>query len=449
MPKTPWAPKDQATLTAKNRRQILIGGTLATSALAITDPAHSAQPAPSSGEQATVGLFTAISATDIPDNVNLITTSGWSAAGVGMARYVADHAVDGDYVRRYPATAAISKNGRGFRLAEPELSALMIGASPQLEDNGPSIQRAIEACSNRGGGQVSIPSGTYRFTTTLQMRSGVDLVGAGKAGSILRYDGAGVAIDAVGTASERRIFHLRDLSLVGSRTNIATTGVQLAWNQRSLPMMERVGIAGFGRYGIEFVGNNWLITFRDVEIHDCGRAVPGGCGIFRRADGKGFEALADIKFFGLVVEACGHPQSQGGAVTFPCTPPFTTQGLWFHGCCIEGNFGGAEMAFERVDFLSIDQSYFEIASEPKNRKDGIHIDGGIANISYCRFTTDNANKQSSAIQARKNGQIGLVGNGWDQDFGYADVNLMTGAQLNDYPPIKVPREDMRVVIDPI
>jgi hypothetical protein len=431
-----------------SRRDLLIGGTLTTAAFATASAGQGAALAPEPSGQMMVGLFTSIGDIELPNGVTLISTSGWSAPGIGMARYVTDPVVDVAYVRRHPTTAALSRNNRGFRLVEPMLSAHMTGARPGLADNGPALQHAIDEVSAIGGGQLTIPAGTYGFTTTLKMRSGVDLVGAGKSGTILRYDGAGVALDAVGTANARRIFHLRDLSLTGAKVGVASTGIQIAWNQRALPMMERVGISGFGRYGIEFAGNNWLLTFRDVEIHDCGRAVPGGCGIFRRPGGKDFDALADIKFFGLVVEACGHPQSQGGAVTFPCTAPFMTQGLWFHGCCIEGNFGGAEMAFERIDFLSIDQSYFEIASEKGIRKNGILIDECVASITSSRFATDELNKGSSAIQAQKNARITLVANKWDEDFGNADISIATGAQITREPNSDIRNPNIRVVVEP-
>jgi hypothetical protein len=413
-----------------SRRDLLIGGTLTTAAFATASAGQGAALAPEPSGQMMVGLFTSIGDIELPNGVTLISTSGWSAPGIGMARYVTDPVVDVAYVRRHPTTAALSRNKRGFRLVEPMLSAHMTGARPGLADNGPALQHAIDEVSAIGGGQLTIPAGTYGFTTTLKMRSGVDLVGAGKSGTILRYDGAGVALDAVGTANARRIFHLRDLSLTGAKVGVASTGIQIAWNQRALPMMERVGISGFGRYGIEFAGNNWLLTFRDVEIHDCGRAVPGGCGIFRRPGGKDFDALADIKFFGLVVEACGHPQSQGGAVTFRCAPPFTTQGLWFHGCCIEGNFGEAEMDFQSIDLLSIDQSYFEVAVKSGQSRIGIILARCQASITNCRFSSDPGNSNGEMIAVNESSAAYLTGNSWDSDFGRTDVSTTDSSSIN-------------------
>jgi hypothetical protein len=71
-----------------------------------------------------VGLFTALGATTIPADINLIQTSGYNTIGVGAARYVATTATG---LTPSPITAETA-NGRWFTLCEDEVSPEMFGA---------------------------------------------------------------------------------------------------------------------------------------------------------------------------------------------------------------------------------------------------------------------------------------------------------------------------------
>jgi hypothetical protein len=71
-----------------------------------------------------VGLFTALGATTVPANVNLISTSGYNATGVGAATYVATTATG----LTASLTTAQTANGRWFTLCEDEISPEMFGA---------------------------------------------------------------------------------------------------------------------------------------------------------------------------------------------------------------------------------------------------------------------------------------------------------------------------------
>jgi hypothetical protein len=188
-------------------------------------------------------------------------------------------------------------------------------------------------------------------------------------------------------------------------------------------LLERVRISGFGHYALNFAGSNWIVTFRDLEIHDCAKTVPGSSAIWRDPDPKTVEGLADIKFFGLVIESCGNAKSKAGAIHFTATAPGSTQGLWLYGATIENNAGSFECAFQNVDHLSIDQSYFEITFQPGQPRSAIDMAGGRLNLTGCRMASDPANKAANIIRARNGAVVLAAGNTWDSDFGGADVNF--------------------------
>ncbi|MBR4899645.1 MAG: chitobiase/beta-hexosaminidase C-terminal domain-containing protein [Victivallales bacterium] len=51
------------------------------------------------------------------------------------------------------------------------------GASPDLEDNGPAFQLALDAAAELGGATVYAPAGLYRFKTNITVPTGVELRG--------------------------------------------------------------------------------------------------------------------------------------------------------------------------------------------------------------------------------------------------------------------------------
>ena len=70
-------------------------------------------------------------------------------------------------------------------------------------DNRIAFQDAIAAAASAGGGAVWVPSGTYRFTSanaynsTIDLRPGVVLRGAGREATHLVFDFAGAEVDAI------------------------------------------------------------------------------------------------------------------------------------------------------------------------------------------------------------------------------------------------------------
>jgi hypothetical protein len=368
-----------------------------------------------------IDLFNSIANTDIPDDTRLIRTNGWSELGVGGARYIYDSTIDAEYVAKRPATSTLSKNGRGFKIAEDIISAEMVGASTRNLDNSAALQHGIDEIAMRGGGQLKIPGGIFPFATGLIMRTGVDISGSGKASSYLHFTGDGTAIDAYGTAEQRKVFQIRDLCLLGTRASKNAIAIKLAWNQRSLPLLERVMISDFGHHAILFAGSNWLITFRDIEIHNCAKHAIGSAAIARLQDVDQVATLVDIKFSGLVIESCGSPQSMAGALHFPATPANPTQGLWIGSATIEGNFGRYECAIENADFVSISDSYFEIGNLNGRSRNGIAVSDAHLILNRCRMASDPGNTKGSAVSARGKSVVNVSGNIWDTDFQSADI----------------------------
>ena len=64
------------------------------------------------------------------------------------------------------------------RLSESTLDITRYGARPEATaaQNQRAIQRAIDVCSQKGGGRVVVPSGKRFLTGALTLKSGVNLV---------------------------------------------------------------------------------------------------------------------------------------------------------------------------------------------------------------------------------------------------------------------------------
>jgi hypothetical protein len=72
------------------------------------------------------GLFVNASSLIVPVGSDMVSTTGYSALGVGSADYIYDAAVDAAYVVANPLSSFISANSRGFRLDHEQ------GAIPQM-----------------------------------------------------------------------------------------------------------------------------------------------------------------------------------------------------------------------------------------------------------------------------------------------------------------------------
>ena len=326
------------------------------------------------------------------------------------------------------------------------VSVLDFGAAGDgVTDDTAAIQAAENHCAGTSKA-LTWPAGVYKTTATINKLHGVDWYGAGKNLTVIQYAGDTLAVDARGTSVSRRIFSIKNMTIRGASYVSNAVGIKIAWNMRSLPLLEDVGINNFGHYGIHFTGDNWLVYFNNVEIHDCGRTVTNSCGIYREPAFVDINALADIKFFDCVIEACGSASSTAGGVNFQCASPYATQGLWFHGCDIEGNFGTLENYFTNVDHLSISECYVECAyfGTPKT---AFEFNGCNVAFTSNRVSSDAGNIGGRALYCAANTNLHLSGGAFDSDFGSADIELANNSFLsggNDFQYSVVP---LRLVKD--
>ena len=60
-----------------------------------------------------------------------------------------------------------------------------------------AIQSAINAVSAAGGGTIYLPAGTFRVTTTINVASNINLVGAGIGTTVIKMDSASTAAEVI------------------------------------------------------------------------------------------------------------------------------------------------------------------------------------------------------------------------------------------------------------
>lgn len=399
---------------------------------------------------------------------------------------------EGVYIKADDTAANI---GALVRLYQGAASVKWFGAKGDgTTDDSAAIQAAEDFFDGQGR-KLLFPAGIYAHASTLTKRNAVDWQGDGKNVSSLKYTGDVLAIDAKGTSTDRRIFCIRDMSITSDSYLNNADAVELDWNMRSLPIMERVGINTFGGYAIKFMDQNWLVYFQGIEIHDCARGVAGASALWRNPDSAG---IADIKFFDSVIEACGTPGTTAGAVLWVANSPYSTQGLWFIGCDIEGNFGGSDAYFEGVDLLGLTDTYMEISIPAQwatatnyivgqqviNDDDAngayntytclvAHTAGTFAsdlssaywddtgaaarnairavrcNISLKggRLSSDAHNSSGRAVLASQDVNISVEGTGFDSDFGGADIDLHSNSWLHGGNAFQYSLSPLRVVKD--
>lgn len=135
------SPVSRLSSTPPSRRDLLSQGSVALLLLGM--PSSACAQA-----ETIVDRFADIAARNVPDSVRVIRTRGWHMFGVGGARYVFDPRVDRSWVARYPRSATISANGRGFRLEDISGDVRQYGA---LGDGSTNDADAINEALSRGG----------------------------------------------------------------------------------------------------------------------------------------------------------------------------------------------------------------------------------------------------------------------------------------------------------
>lgn len=126
------------------------------------------------------GLFVNASSLVVPTDITIVSTTGYSALGIGGANYIYDATVGAAYVATHPRTSFISANSRGFRLLLEEIAlSTWWGVSPSATDaeNTAAYNAAIvelEATAindgfgyNKGGLSLRTPAGLYLFNAEL------------------------------------------------------------------------------------------------------------------------------------------------------------------------------------------------------------------------------------------------------------------------------------------
>ncbi len=79
--------------------------------------------------------------------------------------------------REYRLRDVRYNNGFQFFQSKNLVLATDYGASPDLDDNGPAFQKALDAAAKMGGATVYAPAGLYRFKTNITVPTGVELRG--------------------------------------------------------------------------------------------------------------------------------------------------------------------------------------------------------------------------------------------------------------------------------
>ena len=145
--------------------------------------------APASSGGPPTPLFSAAAGSTIAAPIVAITSSGYSANGVGIARYIYDAAVNATFVTANPRTAFLAADGRGFKLDPAQrLTVDMFGAIPTTND---APTRAINdaafkaACEHRAiaaskfGSEIHVGPFIYYLGVTLEPEGAFRLIGQG------------------------------------------------------------------------------------------------------------------------------------------------------------------------------------------------------------------------------------------------------------------------------
>jgi Pectate lyase superfamily protein len=173
------------------------------------------------------------------------TGSGPQVGGVGTA-VVDNNAGDTAYNLRVPTPTEVTEDG-----LEPfgaKIDVLQYGAAGDGKtDDTAAIQAALDAAHASGGGAVLVPAGDYLVKGSIQIPSGVSLVGVGW--NVTADKGARLLVDAANTS---------DVVVLGNGATLRSIGMH--WNQGNVASGFQPR-STFG-WGVRVTGTN--VTVRDL-----------------------------------------------------------------------------------------------------------------------------------------------------------------------------------------
>jgi len=125
---------------------------------------------------------------------------------------------------------------------------------------GGDIQTAIDNVSTNGG-VVYLNAGTYNISSTIQVKSKVTLMGAGRAATIINYTGTGAALEVNNTSGVYN-WVIKDLRVT------ATQGAHaISLNYAREGRIENIKIVGaFSTTGIRFDNGSWSNRIINCQI---------------------------------------------------------------------------------------------------------------------------------------------------------------------------------------
>lgn len=356
-------------------------------------------------------MFTSPAFTDTPTAPT--AASGTSTTQLATCAYVRGEVdpLRADYEATLalpPSTVTVHRDGTSY-IAKDGLTRLSIYSGPSASS---AIQAAIDLVEARGGGEVYIAAGLYELGATLTIdRCRVTLRGAGYA-TVLRYTGAGHALDLSGLVEEIRSgVVVRDLEIRGNGL-AAGQGSGIHVNGVAYPRMhiEGVKVLGFGA-GI-YMKNALCSIVSNCVVHEC------GIGLYLETAN------------GTVVNGCSLEYGNVGLYMADCASMFVVGGT------IEGNYQHGAVLHQDVLSVTLEGVYFE-----SNALDGpssyydLHLVGAAAghvpqNISVRSCYFSGGEPTRPAIEIYVNGCKNLLlENNLHMRSDVTNVHLATGAYV--------------------
>jgi hypothetical protein len=273
-----------------------------------------------------------------------------------------------------------------FHNAIIDVQGHMDAVGDGVADDTAEIQAAIDALPANGG-TVFMPTGTYVITSSIILRKGLRLVGAGKS-TILKHNAGSsplLLLDGPGLAPAN--VDIRDLQIVGGTGT--GDGISL--------LGDSVGDQPIGNVTIDGVTFDAFpgASSRCLNVEDSLEVMVSNCNVFHANQGKG------MRFYGIsnacVVRDCTFSNAGGGVMGIEVVNAF---GFTLDGCVIEAFRGTHAIKLDNVGLPRILNTHFE-------DNNGIQLEvispvGGAAHtvlVSDCSFSPNGSTTADIKIEA--------------------------------------------------